>query len=200
MIVKKVKNLIRKITNQLRWKWRFHRFGWGARLYSCDLLTNPKSISIGRGVIIGKGARLEAIGDNNNDNPKLIIGDGTGIEFYFHCGAAQSVKIGKDVLIGGHVYITDHDHVYDDPILPARRCKDLNSKPVVIEDGCWLCEGCKILKGVTIGKRAVVAANSVVTKNVPPGTVVGGIPAKVIKEISFANSQATKITRQFTSK
>jgi acetyltransferase-like isoleucine patch superfamily enzyme len=167
----------------LRWKWRFNHFGWKSKLYTCDLLFNPKLISIGRGVLIRKGARLEAIGNADyNNKPKLIIGDGTAIQFYFHCGAAQSIKIGKDVLIAGHVYITDHDHIYNDPILPPRRCNKLESKSVVIEDGCWLGEGCKILKGVTIGRNAVVAAGSVVTKDVSAGTIVAGVPARFIKK------------------
>lgn len=115
----------------------------------------------------------------------IEIGDNTVIHLNFHCGAADSVKIGRDVLIAGNVYITDHDHVFDHSGRPARWEEGLISKPVVIEDGVWLGEGCVILKGVTVGKRSVVGANAVVTRDVPPGTVVGGIPAKVIKIINF---------------
>ncbi len=176
-------NFFLAIKNQLQWKWRFNQFGWRSRLYSCDMLTNPKLINIGKRVIIYKGARLEAIGDISGNKPKLIIGDGTVVQFYFHCGAASSVIIGNDVLIAGHVYITDHDHVYDDYELSTIKSGKLISKPVTIENGCWLGEGCSILKGVTIGERAVVAANAVVTRDVPPATVVAGIPAKVIKTI-----------------
>jgi len=111
----------------------------------------------------------------------MKIGDGTVVQFYFHCAAAQSVTIGQDVLISGHVFITDHEHACDHLDLSALRFREVRSKPVVIEDGCWLGEGCAILKGVTVGKRAVVGAGAVVTKDVPPGAVVGGIPAKIIK-------------------
>jgi acetyltransferase-like isoleucine patch superfamily enzyme len=78
------------------------------------------------------------------------------------------------------VFISDHDHRLDHPTLPAIKCDDLKSKPVVIEDGCWLGEGCVILKGVTVHSRAVVGSNAVVTKDVPAGAIVGGVPAKVI--------------------
>ena len=149
------------------------------------MLTNPRGISIGKKVLIRKGSRLEAVGDLNRKRPKIIIGDGTSIQFYFHCGAAESVSIGKNVLISGRVYITDHDHVFNDPKLPARNCSKLKSDPVVIEDGVWLGEGCVILKGVTVGERAVVGANAVVTKDVLPFSVVGGVPARVIKKIDI---------------
>jgi acetyltransferase-like isoleucine patch superfamily enzyme len=136
-------------------------------------------------VRICKGARIEAVGPANGHNPTIEIGDHTSIQMYFHCGAAESVKIGRNVLIAGRVYITDHDHVFDDPVLAARETKELIAKPVVIEDGAWLGEGCVILKGVTVGRRAVVGANAVVTRNVPPGAVVGGIPARVIRTIDL---------------
>jgi len=66
----------------------------------------------------------------------------------------------------------------------------LKSAPVVIiEDGVWLGEGCVILKGVTVAERAVVGANAVVTKDVPPFTVVGGVPAHVIHKIDECSWQ-----------
>ena len=65
----------------------------------------------------------------------------------------------------------------------SRICAALRSEPVIIKDGAWLGEGCVILKGVTVGKRAVVGANAVVTQDVPDYTVVGGVPARVIRRI-----------------
>ncbi len=104
--------------------------------------------------------------------------------FTFHCGAFESVKIGRDVLIAGRVFITDHDHVFTNsdtpPILAG-----LDVKPVIIEDEVWIGEGAKILKGVRVGRRAVVGANAVVTKDVPACTIVGGVPAKIIKTIVY---------------
>jgi acetyltransferase-like isoleucine patch superfamily enzyme len=183
MKLKRSLNLIVVSVNYLRWFWRFHSFGWRSRLETPDMLTNSQDISIGRKVQIRKGSRIEAFGRIDGKAPKITIGDRTSIQFYFHCGAAESVTIGQDVLISGRVYISDHDHCFDDPENSARWSQKLTSKPVVIEDGVWLGEGCVILKGVTIGKRAVVGANAVVTKDVPPFTVVCGVPAKVIRKI-----------------
>jgi acetyltransferase-like isoleucine patch superfamily enzyme len=151
------------------------------------MITNPKAIHIGNKVYIRKGARLEAVGRIDGKNPKIIIGDNTSIHFYFHCGAAESIIIGNDVLIAGRVYITDHDHVFDDPDKPARWSGKLVTKPIVIENGSWLGEGVIILKGVTIGQRAVIGANSVVTRDIPPFSVAVGNPAKVIRNFSPDN-------------
>jgi acetyltransferase-like isoleucine patch superfamily enzyme len=148
------------------------------------MLTNPRAISIGHNVLIRKGARLEAVGPDMGGGPKLMIGDGTAIQFYFHCGAAEQVKIGRNVLMGGRVYITDHDHSFDEAELSARESPRLKVAPVEICDGAFLGEGCAILKGVRVGKRAVVAANAVVTRDVPDFTVVAGVPARVVKHLT----------------
>ncbi|MGD7651637.1 MAG: acyltransferase [Verrucomicrobiales bacterium] len=177
-------NLCIALWNQVRWSWRFGAFGFRSRLACPDLVLNARRIRIGRQVLISKGARIEAI--DSDRRGEIEIGDGTSIQMYFHCGAAESVKIGRDVLIAGRVYITDHDHKFDHPELPPRRCRELVTRPVVVEDGAWLGEGCVILKGVRVGARAVVGANAVVTRDVAPGAVVGGIPAKEIKRIDFS--------------
>lgn len=174
------------LLHYIRWCRKFYSFGWGSRIVNPDLLHKTKAISIGRGVKIGKGARIESVGKWDKKEPKIIIGDGTSIQNHFHCGAAASVRIGRDVLIAGRVFISDHDHVYDDAQLPPARIRALTSKPVVIGDGTWLGEGCVILKGVTIGERAVVGANSVVTGDVLPLTVVGGAPALFIKKVKLS--------------
>lgn len=173
-------NLAASCAHFARWSWRFARFGFRSRIVRPDMITGARSIRIGNKVLIGKSARLEAF-----EGASLEIGDNTSIQMYFHCGAASSVKIGRDVLIAGRVYISDHDHRMDDPGLPPRHSRELVVKPVVIGDGAWLGEGCVILKGVTVGPRAVVGANAVVTRDVPPGGVVGGVPARLIRTLRF---------------
>ena len=182
-LVQRVINLITAVLHFVRWSWRFHAFGWRSRLGRCDMLTHPRAIAIGRKVNIRKGARLEAVGNMNAPFPKISIGDGTSAQFYLHCGAAESISIGQNVLIAGRVYITDHDHAFEDSDRPPSLASGLVSAPVVIEDGAWLGEGCVILKGVTVGQRAVIGANAVVTHDVPPLSVVVGVPAKVIRQI-----------------
>lgn len=93
--------------------------------------------------------------------------------------AATSVQIGDDTLIGEYVSIRDADH----GMLPGTpmRLQQQTSKPIVIGADVWIGRGAVVLKGVTLGDGAVVAANSVVTKNVPPMTIVAGVPAKTVK-------------------
>ena len=169
------------VAHYARWSWRFGGFGFRSRISTPALLTNTSRVWIGKDVSIRKGSRIEVV----RDGAAIEIGDGTSIQFDFHCGAANKVIIGRDVLIAGRVYISDHDHVFDHFELPPRLCRDLVSSPVIIEDGVWLGEGCVVLKGVRIGRRSVVGANAVVTKSVPDGCVVCGVPAKIVRRISI---------------
>lgn len=189
--MRRFRNLLSAIWHYLRWKPRLGAFHFRSRLGRCRMLTNPKAIHIGRRVMIRSGARLEAIGDTSDGKPRIIIGDGTDAQFDFHCGAAELVVIGKNVTIAGRVYVTDHDHRFDFPELSVGETKKIVSAPVEIGDGAWLGEGCVILKGVTVGERAVVGANAVVTRDVPPWTIVGGVPAKVIRQIVPEKEEGT---------
>jgi acetyltransferase-like isoleucine patch superfamily enzyme len=187
-IFNKINRFCKLFLSFIYYSWRFYSWGWKSILTQPDMLLNPGQISIGTNVEIRKGARLETFKsshDTQNTTKKIEIGDGTSIHFYFHCGAFRSVKIGKNVLIAGRVFITDHDHRFNNPDIPTLQAGLGNIEPVIIEDEVWIGEGAVILKGVTIGKRSVVGANAVVTKNVPPYTVVGGVPAKFIKHINI---------------
>lgn len=88
------------------------------------------------------------------------------------------ITIGDDVLVGHNCVIATLNHVMD----PDKR-GDMVPAPVKIEDKVWIGANVTILQGVTIGEGAIVAAGAVVNRDVPPRTVVGGIPARVIKEI-----------------
>lgn len=171
------------VAHYLRWSWRFQSFGFRSRLVSPDLLTRSKLIHIGNRVQIWKSARLEVVSQEVGEKGHIRIGDNSVIHPYFHCGAAESIRIGSDVLIASRVYITDHDHTYDDPVLPAGQVNCLRSSPVIIDDGAWIGEGAVVLKGVRIGKRAVVGANCVVTRDVPDRAVVVGNPARIIRTL-----------------
>jgi len=94
-----------------------------------------------------------------------------------HIGAAHSVDIGDDVLVGSQVLITDHDHgryggeSASDPDCPPNHRPLFCRGPVVIESNVWIGDGVRILSGARIGRGAVIAANAVVTGTVPPGAV-----------------------------
>jgi acetyltransferase-like isoleucine patch superfamily enzyme len=95
--------------------------------------------------------------------------------------ARDNVTIGNDVLIGPNVVINTGNHTFTERNVPIVK-QGHTSERIVIEDDVWIAANAVILKGVTIGKGAVVAAGAVVNRDVPPYTVVGGVPAKKIKD------------------
>lgn len=161
----------------------FYSWGYGSKLGLHIKLNASQHISVGNSVSIGDYCWLNAKDYYKNGKPVLFIDDGTYIGRFVQINAWNEVKIGKNVLIGDRVFISDADHCYQDRNTPIILQGDCYKGSVYLKDGCWLCIGAVILPGVTIGKNSVVAANSVVTKDVPDFTVVGGIPAKIIKQI-----------------
>mgnify|MGYP003303828594 FL=1 len=112
------------------------------------------------------------------------MGDNCSIGEDSHITAINSIRLGNNVLLGKKILITDNAHGTSSAELLeiAPNYRPLSSKgPVVIDDNVWIGEKVSIMPGVHIGKGVIVAANSVVTKNIPPYCVVAGIPAKVIK-------------------
>lgn len=116
----------------------------------------------------------------------LEIGDGFNIGEYTHITAMGHMRIGKNLLTGRWVTITDNGHGSTDEItsdVPPIERKLFCKGSVTIGDNVWIGDKATILPGVTIGNGAVIAANSVVTKDVPPYCVVVGNPAKIIRQV-----------------
>ena len=110
------------------------------------------------------------------ENSKLEIGKHCCINVNFSVTCGESIKIGDNVFIGQNVSIRDThgDHFINTPGYK-------NTKPVEIGDHVWIASDAMIMPGVKIGAGAIVAARSLVTKDVPPCTMVAGVPAKVIR-------------------
>ena len=136
----------------------------------------------------GKGVYLRPMSSDIKGLWNLSIGDGTSIPkgSTIYCTGAPCT-IGKKVLFGPKPTIITGDHrtdIRDKYIIDITEEEKLpeNDQPVVIEDGCWIGANVTILKGVTIGEGSVVAAGSVVTKSCEPYSIIGGIPAKVLRK------------------
>jgi acetyltransferase-like isoleucine patch superfamily enzyme len=107
-------------------------------------------------------------------------------------GAGVSVTIGDRVMAGANSSISDTDWHPVDPV--ARVAGEHGAMaPVCIEDDVWLGANVVVLKGVTIGRGTTVAANSVVSKSLPPGVVAAGVPAKPVKELPIGEAASTKV-------
>lgn len=110
---------------------------------------------------------------------ELEIGDNSTIGF--RSDIYGPVKIGSNVMIGPEVAIYTHNHEHADISVPMIQQGYEKTRPVVINDDVWIGRRVLLMPGVTIGTGAIVAAGAVVTKEVPPYSIVGGNPAKLIK-------------------
>jgi len=149
----------------------------GVYLHAC-----PKGIEIGSGTIVMHGAVLHVYNFRNMSQSGIKIGKDSLIGEYSVIRGQGGVQIGDRVYTSPFTQIIAVNHVFDDPDRPFVE-QGITAEGIVIEDDVWLGAGAVITDGVRVGRGAVVAAGAVVTKDVSPHTVVGGVPAKVIKKI-----------------
>jgi acetyltransferase-like isoleucine patch superfamily enzyme len=172
------------ITPGTRMANRFGAFGAGSWIaFPSVTVYNERYIRLGRDVRIAPQVTLSVgmvPGQEMVTDPVITIGDRTLIGKGSGIVAHLSVTIGADVFTGHHVYITDQNHGYEDLDVPIGQ-QQAPERPVVIGDGSWLGHGTVVLPGVTVGRHVVVAAGSVVTKDLPDNCVAAGIPAKVLR-------------------
>ena len=110
----------------------------------------------------------------------LKMGNNSNIGPYAYIGCSGYIEIGNNVMISPRVSIYSENHNFTDTALPMIQ-QGVSRSFVKIEDDCWIAANSVILAGVTIGRGSVVAAGSIVTKDVPPFSIVAGNPAKIIK-------------------
>lgn len=129
---------------------------------------------------LGDYSVIESFACINNAVGDVIIGGHTRIGL--HNTIIGPVTIGHHVNLAQGITVTALNHNFDDP---KKRIDEqgISTKPVVIEDDIWIGANAVILPGVTIGHHTVVAAGAVVTKDVPPHSLVAGVPAKIIKQL-----------------
>lgn len=154
--------------------------------YPCNAVSGAEYISIGNNFTAHKGLWLAVYNVPEFEKPKINIGNGVCINYDCQITAINSIIIGNDVLMGSRVLITDHSHgeITKDELAKAPLKRRLYSKgPVVIGNRVWIGSGAAIMPGVTIGDNCVIGANSVVTKSFPANSIIGGNPAKIIRQL-----------------
>lgn len=149
-------------TMEVLCKRKFKHFGKNAAFRPGAYAVAASKISIGDNVVIRPSSFLFAYPSNLDEG---------------------HITIENDVLIGSGVHIYVSNHSFSDKTKPIIAQGHDQPKSVTLEEGCWIGANAIILGGVTIGKNSVVGAGAIVTRTVPPFTVVAGNPAKVIKQI-----------------
>ena len=167
---------------------KFASIGRNSKIKPILNTSHEEHISIGDNVDIGSFCRITVSSEfgerkvKSKNKIRLRIGDNVDIGNNSFISANNNIQVGNHVIMSAYVFITDHDHGFADIK------KNLHQQPltenghIIIKDNVFLGVKSTVLKNVTIGKHSVVAANAVVTKDVPPYSIVAGNPAKIIKQ------------------
>ncbi|WP_319802284.1 acyltransferase [Flavobacterium sp. N1736] len=169
-------------------KNKFKSLGANFKIKKDYSIYNPQYIEIGTDFKASERFRIEAI-DKFGDQkftPSIKIGNNVTFNTDIHIGCINAITIGDNCLFASRIFISDHNHGETTAemlqMFPMKR--PLISKgAIVIKNNVWIGEGAAIMPNVTIGENSIIAANAVVTKDVPPNCVAAGVPAKIIKEI-----------------
>lgn len=154
--------------------WKFEAVGKGCSIARGVSFSPYLSIMLGSRVAFRKGVVLAGRG-------RLEIGDNTVLHEGVVISAYEKMNIGKDCMMATRVSILDVSHNYESRSMPIS-LQGYKTSPVIIGDDVWIGANAVILKGARVGDGAIIAANSVVSEEVAPYTIVGGSPARFIKE------------------
>lgn len=151
-----------------------------------------KYIDFGKQITLGRYCRFDVLG--THESKILSFGDNVVVGDNVRISCIEKIRIGNNVLVGSRVLIIDNAHGKydgqdaDTPYTPPN-LRTLQSEPIEVGDNVWIGEGAVIQKGVRIGSGCVIAANTVVTKDVPKNSIVAGLPGRIIKQF---NSEKNK--------
>jgi len=175
-------------------RYLFRKMGRGTTISPFIYAIGLDCMSIGDRSRISRNTRLLALKHYRDQTfkPEIEIGENVSVGFGCTLSCVNRIHIGDNVTIGDNVYIADSRHSYgdvessilDQPLIPGQ---------VSIGNGSWIGYGAFLAGNVTVGEHSVVGANSVVTRPVPPYTVVAGIPARPIKRFDVATQVWTRI-------
>ncbi len=168
---------------------------------------NPFIFKYGKGSRIKRSAIMNispinpfSIGNNSIIEHYCVLDNGVGkiqIGNFSRVGIHNTiigpVEIGNNTILAQNIVLSGLNHQYKDISLPIR-AQGIETRLIVIEDDAWIGANSIITAGITIGKHAVVAGGSVVTKSVPPYTIVAGNPARIIKQYNSLTKEWVKLT------
>jgi acetyltransferase-like isoleucine patch superfamily enzyme len=178
--------LTRLHTEWIRRTYPFARFGSGTSIhYSCDVRRPmARFISLANRVFVAPDVWLNVTVDSFETSPKIILGTGCKIGRRSTISARNKIELEEDVLLAPSVLLMDHNHQYENPDVPIHAQGNSEGGRIRIERNCWLGHGAVVFCGrgeLVLGHNCVVGANAVVTKSFPPGSVLAGNPAHMVK-------------------
>lgn len=141
---------------------------------------SKSKLSIGNNSGIGDFSRVIVSMSFNNIGEYIRIGDNVGIGEYAYLGGGGGLEIGENCIVGQYFSCHPENHNYSDPDKPILE-QGVTRAGIKIGSNCWIGSKVTILDGVEIGENCVIAAGAVVTKSMPANSVIGGVPAKVLK-------------------
>lgn len=181
-LVRRIRPIARKGLGHLNARWRFrraHHVGARVRLRGRARVRTEGTLVIGDRVrFVGHVVPVEIGVDRG---ATLTIGDRTFVNYGVSIGATSSVRVGADCDLGPYVNIVDNDF---HRLEPDRRRERPEPSPVEIGDNVWLATRVMVLPGVTIGDGSIVAAGSIVTRDIPPCSLAMGAPARVVRSLA----------------
>ena len=169
-----------------RYAKRFRAFGHGSAIvFPRGVIFGEAFIEIGENTLIGSHVTMSAgLPGEDVKAPNgwsLKFGSNSNIGRFSYFVSRVGIEIGDDVTMAPNVYVTDHNHRYDNPDLPIKQ-QWMSEAPVTIGSGSWIGVNAVILPGANLGRNCVVAAGTVVAKgDYPDHSVIAGVPGKIVR-------------------
>lgn len=182
-----LKSIIKKILSRIA--CYIHSITTGT---NCKIGYNIKTTKCGQ-ISIGNNVQIscDSLLLNVTKQARITIGDNCRFAHHLQISCAHNVTINDNVNIAPFVFITDHNHEYRDINFPIKDQGIMidDGDSIVIGEDTWIGTKATIIGNIHIGKHCVIAANSVITKDIPDYSIAAGIPAKIIKRYNFKTNQ-----------
>ena len=165
--------------------------------YTCELRRSiANKVHLADGVYLAPDVWLNIPPSDNVLSPVIEIGPNCAIGRRSTISARNRICLESDVLLAPSVLIMDHNHEYRNVQMPIQAQGTTDGGTILIEQNCWIGHGAVIVCGrghLTVGRNSVIGANTVITKSVPPYTVIAGNPARVIRQFNELRREWVKI-------